>query len=169
MAHFNTNHWVERDDHQPGYIYLMQAEGYHGLIPGCVLTRCKIGLSRNPELRVQNFHSNQPPCNIKILRTIYVEDMKSTEDALHKEFKHCNVKLIKSREWFDINPIDLARVHWAMTRHETRVWSFADVPKRAIAGGLAALLGVGLLIGYGLRESSATPQRPIEVELDSSK
>lgn len=62
-----------------------------------------------------------------------------------------------------MNPVDLARVHWAMTRHETRVWSFADVPKRAVAGGLVALLGMGLLIGYGVRESAA-PQNQPQVE-----
>ncbi|MBP5977010.1 GIY-YIG nuclease family protein [Brasilonema sp. CT11] len=159
MAHFNSNQWVERNDNQPGFIYLIEAIGVNGWIPGCVVKRYKIGLSRNPEARLTTFHANQPPVDMRIVRTIYVEDMKATETALHKEFKHCNVKLVKSREFFDLNPINLARVHWAMTRHETRVWSFADVPKRAVAGGLVALLGVGLMIGYGLR---ATPQPRLE-------
>lgn len=171
MAHFNTNQWVERDDNQPGFIYLIEAIGVNGWIPGCVVKRYKIGLSRNPEARLQTFHANQPPVDLRIVRTIYVERMKEVEDALHNEFKHCNVKLVKSREFFDLNPIDLARVHWAMTRHETRVWSFADVPRRAIAGGLVALLGVGLLIGYGVRESAAPKSQslPAIPELERPK
>ncbi|WP_257236801.1 hypothetical protein [Nostoc sp. 'Peltigera malacea cyanobiont' DB3992] len=44
-----------KNDHEPGFIYLMEAEGYHGLIPGCYLRRCKIGLSRNPELDLISF------------------------------------------------------------------------------------------------------------------
>ncbi|WP_169157619.1 hypothetical protein [Brasilonema bromeliae] len=44
-----------------------------------------------------------------------------------------------------------------MTQYETRIWSFADIPKWAIADGLVALLGVGLLIRNGIREN-ATPQ-----------
>ncbi|MBP5976634.1 GIY-YIG nuclease family protein [Brasilonema sp. CT11] len=160
MAHFNNNHWIERDDNQPGYIYLIEAIGVNGWFPGCVIKRFKIGLSRNPEARLNTFHANQPPVDMRIVRTIYVEDMKEVETALHNEFKHCNVKLLKSREFFDLNPIDLTRVHWAMTRHETRVWSFADIPKRAVAGGLVALLGVGLLIGYSVRENAAPQNHP---------
>ena len=83
-----------KNDHEPGFIYLMEAEGYHGLIPGAWLRRCKIGLSRNPEARLDNFHRNQPPCNVKILKTIYVENMADVEGKLHQQFSRCNVKLI---------------------------------------------------------------------------
>ncbi|TBR56779.1 hypothetical protein B4U84_28485 [Westiellopsis prolifica IICB1] len=95
----------------------MEAVGYHGIIPGCFLRRCKIGLSRNPHLRLQNFHDNQPPCDIKILKTIYVEDMEAVETELHRQFKGCQVKLIKSREWFDLYPWQFAMVHWSMSRY----------------------------------------------------
>ena len=88
MPHYNQNQWIERDDNQPGFIYLILAEGYHGWIPGCVLKRVKIGLSRNPEARLETFHSNQPPCNLRILRTIYVEDMATVEAKLHQIFKN---------------------------------------------------------------------------------
>ncbi|NEQ19574.1 MAG: GIY-YIG nuclease family protein [Microcoleus sp. SIO2G3] len=157
MTHFNNNQWIERDDNQPGFIYLILAEGYHGWLPGCILKRVKIGLSRNPEARLDTFHSNQPPCNLRILRTIYVEDMAEVEQRLHQIFKNSNVKLKKSREFFDLLPWQMAYLHWLMSQHEVKVWSYADIPKRAIAGGLVALLGVGLLIGYGIREN-ATPQ-----------
>ncbi|MBE9233308.1 GIY-YIG nuclease family protein [Cuspidothrix issatschenkoi LEGE 03284] len=105
--------FIPRDDNVPGYIYLIEAKGYHGLFPGCLIKRCKIGLSRNPQARLQNFIDNQPPCDVQILRTIYVQDMASVENKLHKQFKHCNVKLQKSKEWFDLNPIDLIRLNAA--------------------------------------------------------
>lgn len=58
-SRYFNNEYQTRNDHEPGYIYLMEAEGYHGLIPGFYLRRCKIGLSRNPQLRLENFHANQ--------------------------------------------------------------------------------------------------------------
>ncbi|MEA5554393.1 GIY-YIG nuclease family protein [Anabaena cylindrica UHCC 0172] len=98
--------YTQKNDHKPGYIYLMEAVGYHGILPGCYLRRCKIGLSKNPQLRLQNFHENQPPCDIKLLKTVYVEDMADLETKLHQRFKRRNVKLLKSKEWFDLYPID---------------------------------------------------------------
>jgi T5orf172 domain-containing protein len=94
-----------RNDNVPGYIYLMCAKGYHGWIPGCLLKRCKIGLSRNPEQRVRqiaSFEGSQPPCDIEILLTVQVQDMATIEGKLHKRFARKNVKLRKSREWFDL-------------------------------------------------------------------
>lgn len=163
MTQYNQNYWVERDDNQPGYIYVIEAVSVHGIIPGCVLRRVKIGLSRNPEARLETFHSNQPPVDMKILRTIYVENMAETETYLHQVFKNSNVKLKKSREFFDLMPWQMAYLHWLMSQHEVKVWSYADIPKRAIVGGLMALLGVGLLIGYGIRENT-TPQLRQEIE-----
>jgi hypothetical protein len=157
MPHYNQNQWVERDDNQPGFIYLILAEGFHGLVPGCVLKRVKIGLSRNPEARLETFHSNQPPCNLRILRTIYVEDMAEVEGKLHHVFKSSNVKLKKSREFFDLMPWQMAQVHWLMTQHETKVWTYADIPKRAIVGGLIALLGVGVMIGHLAKSDAPQP------------
>jgi hypothetical protein len=141
-----------RDDHVPGYVYLIEAINVTGIIPGKLVRRCKIGLSRNPQLRLQNFIDNQPPCNFKIIKAIYVEDMATVEDALHNQFKHCNIKLEKSREWHNFNPWQYAMVLWAFSRYESHRISFEDIPKRAIAGSLIALLGVGLLIGYSIRE-----------------
>ncbi len=157
MPHYNQNQWVERDDNQPGFIYLILAEGYHGWVPGCVLKRVKIGLSRNPEGRLETFHSNQPPCNLRILRTIYVEDMATVETKLHQVFKNSNVKLKKSREFFDLLPWQMAQVHWLMSQHETKVWSYADIPKRAVVGGLIALLGVGVMIGHLAKSDAPQP------------
>jgi hypothetical protein len=144
-----------RNDHIPGYVYLIEAINVTGIIPGKLVRRCKIGLSRSPELRLQNFIDNQPPCNFKIIKAIYVQDMETVETALHQRFKHCNIKLEKSREWFNLNPWEYTMVLWAFSRYESHRISFADIPKRAIAGGLVALLGVGLLIGYSMRVSTS--------------
>ncbi len=147
-----------RDDHVEGHIYLIEAVNVTGIIPGKLVRRCKIGLSRNPELRLQNFIDNQPPCDFKIVKTIYVSDMATVEDQLHARFKHCNIKLEKSREWFDLNPWQYAMVLWAFSRYESRRISFEDIPVRLVAGGLVALLGVGMLIGQGMRSHSPEVQ-----------
>ncbi len=100
-----SNFYQPRNDHEPGYVYLLIAKGYHGIIPGLLLKRCKIGLSRNPEARVRqiaSFEGSQPPCDIAILNTVYVQDMKLVEGKLHKRFKSSSIKLKKSREWFDL-------------------------------------------------------------------
>ncbi len=152
-----------RDDHVPGYVYLLEAVGVTGIIPGKLVRRCKIGLSRNPELRLQNFVDNQPPCDFRIIKAIYVSDMASVEDQLHAKFKHCNIKLEKSREWFNLNPWQYQQALWAFSRYESHRISFENIPVRLVAGGLVALLGIGLFIGYGIRES-ATPQLQQEIE-----
>lgn len=137
-----------RNDHEPGYIYLMEAEGYHGLIPGCYLRRCKIGLSRNPQLRLENFHANQPPCNIKILATVYVQDMADVESQLHQQFKKYQVKgLVKSREWFDLNPLRMAMVRYVIAKHDIHIFTLDELPIKLILLCLLGLLGVGVIVG----------------------
>lgn len=141
-----------RNDSVPGWIYLLEAEGFHGVLPGAYLKRCKIGLTRSVENRLDTLHSSQPCCNYKVIRAIYVHDMASVEDALHAQFKHCNVKLIKSREWHDLLPWQYAQVLWMFNRYDSK--HNHSIPPRVIAGGLVALLGVGLLIGYSIRENT---------------
>lgn len=136
-----------KNDHEPGFIYLMEAEGYHGLIPGCYLRRCKIGLSRNPEARLDNFHRNQPPCNVKILKTIYVEDMADVEGELHQQFSQCNVELIKSQEWFDFNPVQFLMVNWEFEKRSLHVFSISDLPIKLIIFSMIGLLSVGAIAG----------------------
>ncbi|MBW4597787.1 MAG: GIY-YIG nuclease family protein [Brasilonema angustatum HA4187-MV1] len=153
--------WQQRNDNVPGWIYLLEAEGYHGYIPGVYLRRCKIGLTRSVENRLDTLHSSQPCCNYKVVRAIYVADMAAIEDTLHKQFKHRNVKLIKSREWHDLYPHQYAMVLWMFSRYDSK--RNYSISPRVIAGGLVALLGVGLLIGYTARESTTTPiQQGIE-------
>lgn len=91
-----------RDDNVPGYIYIMEAEGFYGLMGG-LCKRIKIGLSRNPEAREDTLNSSQPPCNINLVDKVYVWKMAEAEAYLHKKFKSRNVHLKKSREWFDFD------------------------------------------------------------------
>jgi hypothetical protein len=91
-----------RDDNVPGYVYIMEAEGFHGLMSG-LCKRIKIGLSRNPEAREDTLNSNQPPCDITLIDKAYVWKMKDAETYLHNKFKSRNVQLKKSREWFDFD------------------------------------------------------------------
>jgi hypothetical protein len=109
-----------RSSHDPGYIYLIKAVGFHGLIPGCYLGRYKIGLSRDPNSRLEDFYDNQPPCDLKIIRTIAVRDMKAIETILHKQFqkRRVNLKGRRTSEWFDLNLAQLWQVRHAYYKCE---------------------------------------------------
>ncbi|WP_375514652.1 GIY-YIG nuclease family protein [uncultured Nostoc sp.] len=152
-----------RNDHEPGYIYLMEAENYHGLIPGAWLRRCKIGLSRDPQARLDRFHRNQPPCNVKILKTIYVEDMAEIENQLHEKFSHCNVDLIKSQEWFDFYPIQFLSVQWEFEKRRLYVFSISELPIKLIILGMVGILGVGVIAG------KLTNQPPVQLQKQLAK
>ncbi|MDJ0617023.1 MAG: GIY-YIG nuclease family protein [Calothrix sp. MO_192.B10] len=103
--YYRTSTYIERDENVTGYIYIMEAEGFHGIFPGKLLKykRIKIGLSRNPNSRENRLNSTQPPCNINLIDTVYVYNMKDAETHLHQMFQSCNVKLRKSKEWYDFN------------------------------------------------------------------
>jgi hypothetical protein len=153
--------YQQRDDNVQGYIYLLKAKDFHGWIPGCYLSRVKIGLSRDVDRRLEALHSNQPPTDLEVVKVIAVEDMASVEAELHRVFKSQNVKLIKSREYFDLNPLQVQHCLWLMRCYEARRWSSSEIPVKAITGGLIALLGVGMLIGHSF-QSEPTNQIKIE-------
>ena len=153
--------WVERNDNVQGWVYLMEAEGYHGLIPGCFLRRCKIGLSRNPQKRLEDFHSNQPPCDLRIIRTIFVEDMAAVEGELHAQFKHCNIKLNRSKEWHDFNPLQLWQVQQAFNHYEKPRFNIAiNLPSRLVVASAIGLLGTGLLLHSAMSQPEPTKAVP---------
>jgi hypothetical protein len=155
--------WQNRDDNVPGKIYLMKALGYHGLIPGCLIGRYKIGLSRNPEARLDQLHSNQPPCDLEIVHTIDVDDMALVEKELHQIFKKSNVKLVKSREYFDLNPLQLQHCIWLMNRVDIKR-AHNPISRTANAGGLIALLGVGMLVGQSFQPQTTKAINQIKIE-----
>ena len=142
--------WQTREDSVPGKIYLMKAIGYNGIIPGCLIGRYKIGLSRNPEARLDQLLSSQPCCDIEIVHTVDVADMALVEGELHQTFKNSNVNLIKSQEWFNFTPWQVQRCIWLMNQADVkRVQN--SISTKAIASGLIALLGVGILIGQSFK------------------
>lgn len=145
--------WQQRDDHIQGYIYLFKAKGFHGWLPGCVLGRYKIGLSRDVDRRLDTLHSNQPPTDLEVVKVIAVEDMAEVETELHQVFKNQNVKLVKSREYFDLNPLQVQHCIRLMNRADIKR-AHNPISTSAIAGGLIALLGVGMLIGQSFQPQS---------------
>lgn len=159
--------WTQRDDSVPGKIYLMKAIGYGGIIPGCLVGRYKIGLSRNPEARLDQLLSAQPCCDIEIVHTIDVEDMAEVEGELHQIFKNSNVKLLKSREWFNLNPLQVQQCLWLMNRADIkRIRN--PISTKAIAGGMIALLGVGMLIGQSFKPEPQTTKAINQTRIEKS-
>ncbi|MBW4607583.1 MAG: GIY-YIG nuclease family protein [Hassallia sp. WJT32-NPBG1] len=159
--------YQQRDDNVQGYIYLLKAKGFHGWIPGAVLGRYKIGLSRDVDRRLDTLHGNQPPTDLEVVKVIVVEDMASVEAELHRVFKSQNVKLLKSREYFDLNPLQVQYCLWLMRRYEARRWSSSEIPLKPIAASLIALLGVGILIGQSF-QPEPTNQTIIEKSVKSN-
>ena len=137
---------THRNDHEPGYIYLIEALGYHG-IGSMFLKRCKIGLSRNPEARRETFVKAQFPCDVKIVKSIFVEDMADVESKLHEQFDFCNVELEKSREWFDLSPWQYLRVRLALITNEVHVFSFSELPLKTISASAFLIFAIGLSLG----------------------
>lgn len=148
--------WVERDDSVPGYIYLIQAEGFHGKIESCFVKRCKIGLTRNIQNRLEQLEGSQPPCNYKVIRTICVDNMALVEGQLHRQFKHCAVKLRRSREWFDFSPWQFLLVNWAFSQCDRAI--NARDESRALAAKV--LVGSGLAILIATAASGQFQQKP---------
>ncbi len=149
--------WVERNDNVPGFVYLMEAQGFHGVLPGCFLRRCKIGLSRDPQKRLNNFHDSQPPCNLRIVCTVFVQNMAAVEGELHVQFKNYSVTTLhRSKEWFDLDPLQFWRVQQAFCRYEEPRFSVAiNLPSRLLVACTIGLLGAGLLLHSA--SSSLTP------------
>ncbi len=158
--------WQERNDNVPGYCYLIEAVGVSGIIPGRLMRRCKIGLSRNPQARLEALTTNQPPCEYVILRTIYVQDMALVEGMLHEKFKHCQIKLERSREWFSLNPWQFQLVWWAFDDYSRE---YGDTNRRqpAIRGVVAALIaltGFGILVGTAISPIFKNQPEMIEIQ-----
>jgi hypothetical protein len=151
--------WVERDDAVPGYIYLLKALGFHGIVPGCVLTRVKIGLTRHLQNRIDQLEGGQAPCNYKVIRSIYVQNMAEVERQLHQQFKHRNVKLNRSREFFDLSPWEMLMVHCAFSRHDRAMNVTIPLASRPGLAKLLMLSGLGLLLFTAVSGQFHTPSK----------
>lgn len=149
-----------RDDSVPGYIYLIEAKDFHGIFPGCYLKRCKIGLTRDIERRLSDFASNQPPCDIQLLKSIYVEDMDEVESQLHQQYKSANVKLLKSREWFDLYPWQVEVIKAQMSRLAAK--SEPQINLKYLVATALIIAGVSMGSASYLRSAMSQPPK-IEV------
>lgn len=98
-------------DQGSGYVYLMEAEGFHGVLSPW-LKRCKIGLSNNPERRLRELNSEQAPCRVVGIRYIKVLDNARTEKQLHRQFAINR----KHGEWFDFWIWELPKVNKAFDK-----------------------------------------------------
>lgn len=135
-----------------GYVYLMRAEGFHGILAG-VIGRYKIGKSNNPQRRHVELNGQQAPCPISCLRYIEVDDMHAVETSLHKRFKANR----RHGEYFDFWRWELPVLHLAYNR-------FANsnrTNKRALPltrGKNAIAVIVFLFLAAFIAAAIATPQ-----------
>ncbi|MUG92777.1 GIY-YIG nuclease family protein [Scytonema sp. UIC 10036] len=152
--------------HDPGYIYLIKAVCFHGIIPGFYLGRYKIGLSRKPEARVDDFYSNQPPCDMEIVKTIHVKDMKAVETILHKQFhkRRVTLKGRRSSEWFDLNLVQVWQVKWAYSRCERHPKLGTLKPSRIPTSALILALIAGLIAITTLSKQVSVQLEPVTTE-----
>lgn len=150
--------WVERDDSVPGYVYLLKCENFHGIVPGCVLSRVKIGLTRNLQNRIDQLEGGQAPCNYKVIRSIYVENMAEVERQLHQQFKHRNVKLNRSREFFDLNLLEMLKVQWLMSRYDRAIDVSIPLISRPNFAKLLVASGLGILLLNVIAGQFHTPE-----------
>lgn len=81
------------DAHAQGYVYLIHMDG---------TTFYKIGMSLDPQIRLQTLQTGNP-YPLKILRTQDVPDMRSAEAGLHRQFEPQRVLNLNAREWFDFD------------------------------------------------------------------
>ena len=80
------------EPHSQGYIYLIHMEN---------TTFYKIGMSLDPEIRLRTLQTGNPhPLNL--LNTHTVQDMRSAEMDLHRQFETKRVPNLNVREWFDL-------------------------------------------------------------------
>ena len=134
-----------------GYVYLVKAKGFHGRLLSPLLGRYKIGLTNNPERRLNELNSQQAPCPIVGIRNIAVRDNATVERALHQKF----AKQRRHGEWFDFWVWELPLVEMAYDRAEKPL--SAKVSKIAIAGMAILVLGAGG-IGFAIA-STNSPER----------
>ncbi|MFM0439265.1 GIY-YIG nuclease family protein [Paraburkholderia strydomiana] len=71
---------------KPGFVYAMLRQS-----DGAV----KIGISQDPSKRLYKVRAQYPSVQIDVIGKAYVDDMGSTEAALHQTYSHC-----KNGEWF---------------------------------------------------------------------
>ncbi|MCJ1267726.1 hypothetical protein MMC22_007612 [Lobaria immixta] len=82
----------QAEPHSQGYIYLIHMEN---------TTFFKIGMSLDPEIRLRTLQTGNPH-PLYLLNTQAVQDMRSAESSLHRQFEPQRVPNLNVREWFDL-------------------------------------------------------------------
>lgn len=80
------------EPHSPGYLYLIHMGS---------TTFYKIGMSLDPEIRLHTLQTGNPQ-PLHLLTTQAVQDMRSAEMGLHRQFESQRVPNPNVREWFDL-------------------------------------------------------------------
>ncbi len=151
------SNYAPRNDHEPGFIYLIEAQGSNNLY--------KIGLTRNPDRRLQQLNSSQSPFHLNFIKVIQVQDMASSETTLHKQF---SAYATDKNEWFQFTQGVLQQVAAEMDylSHKPRpVVDYGyDSPFSFLANfeewGPNIFKGALILIGVGLVASVFAPKPP---------
>ena len=99
--------YIPRNDNVPGFCYLIEAKNSDGLY--------KIGLTRNPDRRIEQLNSSQSPYHLDYVKLIEVDDMASVESSLHQQFKACGSG---KNEWFRFSPNQVNQVVKVMEQLE---------------------------------------------------
>ncbi len=84
--------------------------------------------------------------------------MAEVEKKLHQQFKHCNVKLNRSREFFDLNPLEMMKVNWAFSRHDQAMNATIPLSSRPSFAKFLILSGLGLLLYTAISGQFQQPQ-----------
>ncbi len=102
-----SRRYIHRDDNVSGYVYLIEARNSDGLY--------KIGLTRNPDRRIEQLNSSQSPYHLNYTKVIQVDDMASVESSLHQQFKSNGSG---KNEWFRFSPNEVNQVISEMSKFE---------------------------------------------------
>lgn len=82
----------QSEPHSRGYVYLIRMENTNFY---------KIGMSLDPEIRLRTLQTGNPQ-PLYLLKTHAVQDMRSAEMNLHRQFEAQRVPNLNVREWFDL-------------------------------------------------------------------
>ena len=83
----------QTDPHSEGYVYLIRMEG---------TTFYKIGMSLDPEIRLQTLQTGNP-YRLDLVNRRAVRDMRGAETGLHGRFERKRVPNVHVREWFNLD------------------------------------------------------------------
>ena len=103
---------------KPGYIYVAT----DGELPG----HCKVGKTIDVEQRERTLNGSKMKATIKIVDSVWVDDMDTVEQAFHKILNHRRGDGDGNREWFNIEKDDVLPMLKCVARPAERPARFED-------------------------------------------